>query len=51
MDKNKVSVVAEGIETRYQYEKLLDYGYAYAQGYYFSKTITADTLESKYLRK
>lgn len=51
MDMNKVSVVAEGIETKYQYEKLLDYGYAYAQGYYFSKPITTDKLESKYLRK
>ncbi|RDY27424.1 EAL domain-containing protein [Romboutsia weinsteinii] len=51
MDMNKVFVVAEGIETKYQYEKLLNYGYSYAQGYYFSKPITIEQLESKYLLK
>ncbi len=49
MDSNKVYVLAEGVENKSQYKKLIEYGYSYAQGYYLSKPLTASELEVKYL--
>ena len=37
-------VVAEGVETKEQMEYLIDKGCNYAQGYYFSKPVSADEL-------
>lgn len=48
-DKNEVYLVAEGVENKYQYKKLKDYGYKYVQGNYFSKPITLNELENRYL--
>ena len=44
MDKHKIKVIAEGIETEEQYLKLLEYGYEYGQGYYFSKPQSIEKL-------
>lgn len=51
MDRNNISVIAEGIETKEQHELLLEYGYVYGQGYYFSEPISVKVLEKKYLTK
>ena len=37
-----LKVIAEGIETEEQMRLLLDAGYDYAQGYYFSRPIPED---------
>lgn len=37
-------VVAEGIETRCQYQKLIDLGYVHGQGYFFAKPMTIQDL-------
>lgn len=49
MDKNKVFILAEGVESHEQYSKLMEYGYSYAQGYYLSKPLSPCELERKYL--
>lgn len=48
-NKNNINLVAEGIETEEQMEFLIDNGYKFGQGYYFSKPIDADLFEKKYL--
>ena len=47
----KVSVVAEGVETREQLDLLTKSGCALAQGYYFSKPLTASKFEKKIIEK
>lgn len=42
-----LKVVAEGVETKEQMELLQDRNCEYAQGFYFSKPISADLLETK----
>lgn len=42
--RNKISVVAEGIETALQQEKLSDMGCQYLQGYYISPPISQEML-------
>lgn len=41
-------VVAEGVETKSQFEKLLSYGCYCHQGYYFSKPSTMETIIAQY---
>ena len=41
----KLSVVAEGVETREQLERLQNGGCDYAQGYYFAKPMPAEAFE------
>jgi EAL domain-containing protein (putative c-di-GMP-specific phosphodiesterase class I)/Na+/proline symporter/GGDEF domain-containing protein len=41
-----LSVVAEGVETRVQYEWLRDLGVEYGQGYYFSPPVSIDEAEA-----
>ena len=48
-NKNNINLVAEGIETEEQIEFLIDSGYKFGQGYYFSKPIDAELFEKKYL--
>lgn len=35
--QRKIKIVAEGVETREELEKLIEFGVDYLQGYYFSK--------------
>ena len=42
----KLSVVAEGVETREQLERLQNDGCDYAQGYYFAKPMPVDAFEA-----
>ncbi len=48
-NKSNISLVAEGIETEEQIAFLIDNGYKFGQGYYFSKPINAEIFEQKYL--
>ena len=48
-NKNNIDLVAEGIETKDQLEFLIDNGYKFGQGYYFSKPIDAEVFENKYI--
>ena len=48
-NKNNIDLVAEGIETKGQLEFLIDNGYKFGQGYYFSKPIDAEVFENKYI--
>ena len=41
----KIPVIAEGVETETQLKLLQDLGCAYAQGFYFSKPLTAEQFE------
>lgn len=50
-DNLKVPVVAEGVETQSQLDLLKNSGCALAQGYYFSKPLTAANFEAKYINK
>lgn len=45
MDEHNILIVAEGIESEDQYLKLLEYGYEYAQGYYFSEPREIENLK------
>ncbi len=47
----KVPVIAEGVETHSQFELLKGLGCAMAQGYYFSKPLTAAKFEKKIFEK
>lgn len=47
----KISVIAEGIETREQFEFLKTIGCMYGQGYFFSKPIPLHCFEDKYSTK
>ncbi len=49
--KLKIKTVAEGIETKKQLDFLKKIGCDIIQGYYFSKPITIDEFEKKYLEK
>lgn len=51
MDMNEIGIIVEGIETEEQYKTLLACGYEYAQGYYFSKPVSKEILEQKYLQR
>ncbi|WP_292954242.1 EAL domain-containing protein, partial [Neptuniibacter sp. UBA847] len=42
-----LKVIAEGVETKEQMELLQNKNCEYAQGFYFSKPISADLLETK----
>jgi len=42
--------IAEGVETKEQYDILKNYGCDSVQGYYFSKPITTKEFENKYLK-
>lgn len=44
-------IIAEGVESREQCEMLLRLGCHFGQGYYFSRPISADEFEDKYLKK
>lgn len=48
---NNIELIAEGIETEEQNKFLIDNGYSFGQGYYFSKPIELSELEEKYLVK
>lgn len=43
-----LTVVAEGVETHAQYERLIDYKCDLIQGYYFDKPLSYEALEAKY---
>ena len=45
-----LSVVAEGVETREQFEQLREIGCDYVQGYYFAKPMSAEEFEEQYLK-
>lgn len=45
-NKFKLEVIAEGVETKEQYEKLLKMGCNYFQGYLFGKPIIAELLQN-----
>lgn len=47
--KLKIKVIAEGVETEKQRQLLLDAGCDYAQGYLFSKPVTADEFAQRFL--
>ncbi|MDR9435388.1 MAG: EAL domain-containing protein [Thiohalophilus sp.] len=47
----ELEVVAEGVETAYQEQFLREAGCDIAQGYYYSKPISADEFEARYLAK
>ncbi len=40
----QIKIVAEGIETEEQFEKLKDFSYHYGQGYWFAKPMTLESL-------
>lgn len=46
----KFGLIAEGVETKEQYQMLLELGCSRFQGYFFSKPITATSLEEMVLR-
>lgn len=48
---NNIELIAEGIEMEEQNKFLIDNGYNFGQGYYFSKPIELSDLEKKYLVK
>ncbi len=48
-DNLKVPVVAEGVETQSQLDLLKNSGCALAQGYYFSKPLTAENFEKRFI--
>ena len=48
-NKNNISLVAEGIQTKEQIEFLRDNGCKFGQGYYFSKPIDVNLFEKNYL--
>ena len=45
----KTKTVAEGVETKEQFDMLENYKCDFIQGYYFSKPITVEEFENKYL--
>ena len=45
-----MDVIAEGVETEQQLNKLGEFGVDFIQGYYFSKPLTAELCE-KFLKK
>ena len=47
----KLTTIAEGVEKEEQAEFLIRHGCKLAQGYFYSRPITADKIESKYLIK
>lgn len=47
----KVKVLAEGVETRQQYDLLTELGFDYGQGYYFSKALTANEAAKLMIKK
>lgn len=47
--KLEMKVIAEGVETKQQFEIIEELGCDYAQGYYFSKPLPANEFEERYL--
>lgn len=45
--KFNLEIIAEGVETKEQYEKLLSMGCSYFQGYFFGKPVNPNLLEIK----
>ncbi|MCR2033641.1 sensor domain-containing phosphodiesterase [Anaerofustis stercorihominis] len=45
----KTKTVAEGVETKEQFDMLENYKCDYIQGYYFSKPLTVEEFENKYM--
>lgn len=48
-NNKSIDIVAEGIETKEQLDILIDSGYKFGQGYYFSKPISCEEFERQYL--
>ncbi|CAH9058753.1 Protein-glutamate methylesterase/protein-glutamine glutaminase [Pseudoalteromonas sp. CIP111854] len=45
----KLSSIAEGVESQFQAQRLQELGVPLLQGYYFSKPVTADQIQTRYL--
>ena len=45
------NIIAEGVENKEQCEMLLRLGCQFGQGYYFSRPITTEEFEEKYLKQ
>ncbi|WP_254868509.1 bifunctional diguanylate cyclase/phosphodiesterase [Phaeobacter sp. HF9A] len=45
-----INVIAEGIETREQKERLIALGCTHAQGYYFSRPVSADDFAARWMK-
>ena len=43
-------LVAEGVETKEELEKLMELGVDYAQGYFFAKPMPVSEFEQKYMQ-
>ena len=48
-NNKSIDIVAEGIETKEQLDILIDSGYKFGLGYYFSKPISCEEFERQYL--
>ena len=49
-DTQKMTCVAEGVETKEQLETLITEGCRYVQGYYYDRPLSKNVFESKYLK-
>lgn len=47
----KISTVVEGVETRENEVLIQSFGCDYGQGYYYSRPVSADEFEEKFLKK
>lgn len=44
-DELNISALTEGVETKYQYDQLINIGCTLFQGYYFAKPMSVDEFE------